>query len=82
MRWRRRLTGERAVITLAALIGAYEVAAPSDQMISHAFDRWMLTHPTVTIASVTITALHLVNALPPMIDPYHHVNRLIGRTRG
>jgi hypothetical protein len=38
-------------------------------MLSEACDRYLKSHPVLTTAVVAAVALHLVNALPPFVDP-------------
>ncbi|MFI5776982.1 hypothetical protein [Nocardia sp. NPDC051570] len=75
---RRHLTGERALIVLAAAVTAYEVAAPENELISHAFDRLLEKHRIATGFAVIYTAAHLLNILPPRVDLYHRLGRTIG----
>lgn len=64
------VTAERAWIALGGIVITYEMMAPDGQLLSHAFDRWMIKHPAITVSAVAFTALHLVNVLPEAIDPY------------
>ncbi|MBF6332389.1 DUF7427 family protein [Nocardia transvalensis] len=42
------LTGETAVAVLVGLTLAHELTAGEDQLLSHAFDRWLNKHPVLT----------------------------------
>lgn len=59
------------------VIGAFVVvhnivaAGQGKEMLSEAFDRWMISHPRVATGVVAAVALHLINWLPPRYDPIH-----------
>ncbi|MBF6085166.1 hypothetical protein IU485_27720 [Nocardia cyriacigeorgica] len=76
--WQRHLTGERAIATLIVLTAAYEYAAPENQLISHAVDRYLETHRWATVFAIAYTAAHLLNLIPPRLDLYHLVGKTIG----
>ena len=61
---------DKAWLTLAAGVVVYEIAADDGEMLSHAVDRWLVTHPVVTWTGVLVTAAHLLNLLPPQYDPF------------
>jgi hypothetical protein len=77
----RHFTGERAWCALMAMIVGYELAAPDNQLLSHAVDRWLQKHPVLTYAAVAVTAAHLVNLMPEAVDPYRHVGQAAQRLR-
>jgi hypothetical protein len=77
----QHLTGERAWYALVTLIAGYEFAAPEGQLLSHAVDRWLQRHPVCTYVAVVVTAAHLVNLIPDVVDPYRHVGRTAQRLR-
>ena len=62
----------RAWAGLVLYIIAVEIAAPKNELLSHAFDRGLETKPgRFLLPAITlITALHLNNALPSVVDPY------------
>lgn len=62
---------EKAWIMLAAGVITYEIIAEDGEMLSHAVDSWLAKHPVITYGAITLTALHLMNALPKPIDPWH-----------
>lgn len=68
-----RLSGEQGVAVLALLALIHELLAQENQLLSHAFDRWLEKHPRLVWAVVLVTVLHLLNVMPPKIDPYHRV---------
>jgi hypothetical protein len=75
------ITGERAWLILGVAIFVYEVAAPPDQLLSEAVDRWLDRHPWPTRLVVIATAAHLLNLLPTRVDPFYHVASMPIRRR-
>lgn len=67
------VTGERAWMVLIVAILAYEIAAPKDQLLSEAVDRWLVKYPWPTRVAVALVAAHLLNMIPNKFDPFHHV---------
>lgn len=84
-RSRYPLSGEQGVVALIALAALHEALAGDDQLLSHAFDRWLDKYPvlttTVTVTVAATTVLHLLNRLPPAIDPYHRIGNYINRKK-
>lgn len=72
---------DKAWLTLAAGVAAYEVAAGDGELLSEAADRYMLTHPWLTRAVAFSIALHLCNAIPSTFDPLHWLFTLKRRIR-
>lgn len=70
------LKAETAWATLATAVAIYEITADDNQLLSHAVDRWLTTHPWTTRTIIATTALHLANLLPTTVDPWHHLTRL------
>lgn len=62
---------EKAWIALAAGVIVYEIVAEDGEMLSHAVDSWLKSHPIITTSAISLTALHLLNVLPKAIDPWH-----------
>lgn len=62
---------DKAWLTLAAGVAAYEVLAVDDELLSEAADRYMLAHPWITRAVAYTLAAHLCNQLPDTLDPLH-----------
>lgn len=63
--------GDYAWTALAAGVLAYEAAAPEDELLSQAVDRYRKRHPFITEALIFYIALHLLRALPDRVDPLH-----------
>ena len=65
-------TGDRAVVAGALAIVAYETLVADDEdLISRRVAGYRRRWPTATTAVVFLTALHLVDWLPTVVDPYH-----------
>lgn len=62
---------QKAWIALAAGVIIYEIGATEGEMLSHQCDRWLASHPVLTTAVISFTALHLLNMLPSKVDPWH-----------
>lgn len=67
------ITGEQGVVVLIALGLAHELLAQPEQLLSHAFDRWILKHPWTVRTITAVTVLHLLNLLPKAVDPYARI---------
>jgi hypothetical protein len=67
--------GDYAWAALAVGVIAYEVKAPSGELMSQAVDRYRNRHPYITNAAVCYIALHLLRAIPQSIDPLHQLAR-------
>lgn len=61
---------ERAWIALGAGVAIYEMLARDGELLSHQVDRWLESHRFVTSTVIAVTALHLLNLLPPKFDPW------------
>lgn len=79
--WNERLTAKRAWITLGLCVTAYELVCPPGELMSEGVDAALEARRGLTIAAIGITAAHLCNVLPPVLDPYVQGMRLVkGRT--
>lgn len=65
-----KITAGKAWIGLAAGVVAYDILCPEGEMLSEGVDRGLEANRTATIAAVGVTALHLLNVLPPSVDPF------------
>lgn len=70
---RYRVSGEHGVLALVVLGLLHELLAEKDQLLSHAFDRWLETHPWLVRGVTVVTVLHLLNLLPKKADPYARI---------
>jgi len=70
------------------VLGVYVVghnflaAGRGDEMLSQAVDRYLERRPALTYVVVGAVALHLLNRLPPVIDPLGAVMGAIARKVG
>jgi hypothetical protein len=62
-----------AWVALAAGIIIYEAAAPADQLLSQAVDRYRARHHFITNGVIFYIAMHLLRQWPRRIDPLHQV---------
>lgn len=62
------LTSKRAWQAMALGILLYEFTCPEGELLSEGVDKALDAHPVLTRLAIGMTALHLVNALPPKID--------------
>ena len=72
-------TSDRAWIVLAASIVTYEVVAQPDELMSEAVDRYLESRPWFTRIAVAIVSAHLLNIIPPKLDPLHQLARTFTR---
>lgn len=63
------ITGKQAWAIMAAGIIAYELTCDERELLSVIVDGWLITHPILTRVVIGAVSLHLLNALPPVIDP-------------
>jgi hypothetical protein len=52
-------------------IGAYDLLAPPGQTLSEGFDDYQSRRRVVSTAIATVVFLHVVNVIPPQLDPIH-----------
>lgn len=72
-------SGDWAWCVVGAGVLAYDVAAKSDELLSQACDRYLVTHPVITRAAVLYVAAHLLNVVPNRFDPLHRLSTLFGK---
>ncbi len=66
-------SADRAWLILGVSVVVYEVAAEDGELLSEACDRYLANHPWLTRTIVGALALHLINAVPPALDPIHQL---------
>lgn len=59
--------------TLIAGVAIYDWRCPEGATLSEACDRAIEKHPLLTVAAIGSVALHLLNVLPPQVDPIHQL---------
>ena len=64
------LSGEQGVAALVLLALLHEVFAEDQQLLSHAYDRWLTKHPILVWIITLVVVLHLLNVLPNRFDPF------------
>lgn len=65
---------------LVAGVAAYDVFCPSGETMSEGIDRGLESKYRHLIKlGIGMTALHLVNVLPPAIDPLHQLTNIKSR---
>lgn len=65
-----------AIGAMVAGVAAYDIACPEGETISEGFDRLIEKYPKSTYLAIGMTALHLMNILPPPVDPLHQLTRI------
>lgn len=60
-----------AWVVLGVGVVSYDVLCAEGFTLSERVDEWLTTHPVTTRVVVLTLALHLINALPPRVDPVH-----------
>lgn len=76
---RYRIKAWHLWLAVGVVVIAAEVIAPPGELLSEGVDRALQRHPLLTRAAIEITGRHLTNDLPPAVDPYVHVGRLVTR---
>lgn len=70
---------ELAWAGLAAGVAIYEACAPEGELMTNQAHRWIESENRIvsaaTIGAIGITALHLLDILPPSADPYHWIGK-------
>lgn len=61
--------GDVAWLALAATIVIYEIAAPREELLSDAADRYRAARPIATHAAIILVAGHLARVWPRRLDP-------------
>lgn len=82
MKVRVRLrTGDKAILVGVVAIAAYEKCVRDDaDLISSRVADYRRRFPVLTTAVVMVTAAHLIELLPPTVDPYHRAVRYFRRS--
>ena len=60
---------DRAWVTLAGWVAAYDLIAADDEQLTNAARRYFKSQPIATVSMILATALHLVGGIPPWCDP-------------
>lgn len=73
------MTGVRGWLALAGVVVVIDATARPGETLSEQFDRWLVSHPKLTVYGTLLVTAHLLNILPPAVDPVHQVASLIAR---
>ena len=60
---------DRAWVTLAGGVAAYDLIAADDEQLTHAARRYFKSQPIATVSMILVTGLHLVGGIPRWCDP-------------
>lgn len=71
--------GDRAWLVLAVGVIGYEIAAPTDELLSQACDRYRRRRPVTTYTIIVYLACHLTRVWPQRIDPLTRLANRLGR---
>jgi hypothetical protein len=53
--------------------------ADDDELLSEACDRYLISRPLLTRGVVLYVAAHLLNVVPPRLDPLHRLSQAFNR---
>lgn len=73
------MTGARGWLAVAGVIVVIDATARPGETLSEAADRAIGRHPVLTVVGATLVWAHVINLLPPAVDPVHQVASLIAR---
>lgn len=69
-----------AWICLVGGVILYDVLCPEGQTLSEGVDHAIEKHPILTFATIGMTALHLLNILPPKLDIIHQLAKAVDKS--
>lgn len=82
-RWSTRsLSGSGMWTAIAAAVVYHELSCKEGELLSEAVDRGLEKNPLPIYALVLVTAAHLLNWLPPKVDPFRWVGLLFKKMKG
>ena len=67
---------DRAWLTLAAGITAWDLTCPPGQTLSAAASRYHRRRPWLTRTAIAYLGLHLLGVIPARVDPLHTLTRV------
>lgn len=73
------LTAKRGWLAVGAVVGLHELLCDTNQTLSEGVDTALEKHPVAVTLAVGTVALHLLNVLPPKIDPIHQASEWLKR---
>lgn len=69
-------------LVIFAIVVYHEASCAPGQLLSEAADRALVKHRLLVNGFTVITAAHLLNWLPPKVDPYHWIFLLQNKSKG
>ena len=63
-----RVRAKHAWAAIGLGVLAYNASAEDGDLLSEQVDQWLITHPVLTRAVITLLAIHLANAVAPKYD--------------
>ncbi|WP_043598926.1 DUF7427 family protein [Nocardia otitidiscaviarum] len=76
---RSRIKAWHLWVFVGAAVVVAELVAPPGELLSEGVDRALEQHPLLTRVAIEYTARHLMNDLPPQVDLFTWVARLVTR---
>lgn len=76
LRHRSKVKAWHLWLIVGAVVVAAELVAPEGELLSEGVDRALERHPWLVRLAIEVTARHLLNELPPHLDPFTHIPRL------
>ena len=70
------MNARHAWSAIALGVVTYDVLCPKGETLSEGVDRALEKYPALTTIAIGAVALHLLNVLPPEIDPIHRIANL------
>lgn len=67
---RRHFTARNGWLAILTVAGVFEALALDGELLSHGVDRALVSHPWLTRGVIIVTAMHLLNTIPPRADPF------------
>lgn len=69
----RALRARHMWAVIFGLVVLHEFTCAEGELLSEEVDRMLVKHPLATYAFTFLTVAHLLNRLPPAIDPYRAI---------
>jgi hypothetical protein len=69
----RALSAKRMWVLLFGLVVYHEAVCKDGELLSEEVDRALEKHPALVYLFTLVTVAHLLNWLPPTIDPYQRL---------
>lgn len=69
----RHVTARRMWALIFGLVVLHELTCAEGELLSEEVDRMLDKYPLATYAFTFLTVAHLLNRLPPAIDPYRAI---------